>query len=47
MTITLESVEISPEVLKTLKADARGRINLGTEFADKRVTVLVQAVQEE
>jgi hypothetical protein len=46
MTITLESVDIDPESLKTLKADDRGRVNLGTEFADKRVTVLVQEVEE-
>ena len=46
MTITLESVDIDPERLKTLKADARGRINLGTEFGGKRVTVLVQEVEE-
>lgn len=46
MMITLESVEIDPEELKTRKADDRGRINLGSEFTDKQVTMLLQFVDD-
>lgn len=30
-----------PEEIKTLKADSRGRVNLGTEYADKEIKVAV------
>lgn len=30
-----------PEEIKTLKADSRGRINLGTEYADQEIKVAV------
>jgi hypothetical protein len=37
-----------PEEIKELKADARGRINIGTDYADERVRVaIVEVVGEE
>jgi hypothetical protein len=37
-----------PEEIKELKADARGRINIGTDYADKQVRVaIVEVVDEE
>jgi len=30
-----------PEEIKTVKADSRGRVNLGTEYADQEVKVAV------
>ena len=47
MTITLESVEIDPELLKTRKADSSGRISLGPEYAGEQVTVLVEDVSND
>lgn len=35
-----------PEEIKTLKADHRGRVNLGTDYADKEVKVAVVEVVE-
>lgn len=39
-------VEVSAGDLKDRKADERGRINLGTEFADKQVVVAVVEVED-
>lgn len=37
-----------PEEIKTLKADSRGRINIGTDYADERVRVaIVEVVDDE
>jgi len=36
-----------PEELKTLKADHRGRINLGTDYADQKVRVAVVEVVDD
>lgn len=30
-----------PDEIKTLKADHRGRVNLGTDYADKEVKIAV------
>jgi len=35
-----------PEEIKTLKADHRGRINLGTDYSDKEVKVAVLEVED-
>lgn len=41
-------VEINASDIKSgKKADDRGRVTLGSEFADKRVTVAVLEVEEE
>jgi len=40
-------VEISPEEAMTRKADEAGRINLGVEYADKEVSVVITEVSEE
>ncbi len=32
---------------KTVKADSRGRVNIGTEYADKRVTVTIEEAREQ
>lgn len=34
-------VEIEPEELVEKKADSRGRVNLGTDFADQDVKILI------
>jgi len=36
-----------PEELKTLQADQRGRVNLGTDYSDKTVKVAVIEVVED
>jgi len=36
-----------PEEIKTLRADSRGRINLGTEYSDETVRVAVVEVVDE
>ena len=36
-----------PEEIKDLKADSRGRINIGTDYADARVRVAIVEVVEE
>jgi len=36
-----------PDEIKTLKADTRGRINLGTEYSDETVRVAVIEVSPE
>lgn len=36
-----------PEEIKTLSADHRGRVNLGTDYADQNVRVAVVEVVEE
>jgi len=36
-----------PEEIKTLQADSRGRINLGTEYSDETVRVAVVEVVDE
>jgi len=37
-----------PEEIKELNADSRGRVNLGTDYADKQVRVaIVEVVDEE
>jgi len=35
-----------PEEIKTLKADHRGRVNLGTDYADAQVRVAIVEVVE-
>jgi len=40
-------IEITPGDMKDRKADHRGRINLGTEFADKKVVVAVLEVEDD
>jgi hypothetical protein len=35
-----------PEEIKTLEADQRGRVNLGTDYADETVRVAVVEVVE-
>ena len=40
-------VELDVTELKTLKADERGRVNLGTDYADQEVRVAVVEVVEE
>ena len=35
-----------PEEIKTLNADHRGRINLGTDYADKEVKIAVLEVKD-
>ncbi|GAA0934674.1 hypothetical protein GCM10009549_58270 [Streptomyces thermoalcalitolerans] len=40
-------VDISPGDLKDRKADSRGRINLGSEYADKKVMVAILEVGED
>ncbi len=39
-------MKISTDELRTVETDARGRACLGTEYADKRVTVAVVEVRE-
>jgi len=36
-----------PEEIKTVKADHRGRVNLGTDYADKEVRVAILEVDDE
>lgn len=36
-----------PDEIKTLKADSRGRVNLGTEYADQEVKVAVLDADDE
>ena len=36
-----------PEEIKELKADNRGRVNLGTDYADKEVRVAILVVEDE
>jgi len=36
-----------PEEIKELKADGRGRVNLGTDYADATVRVAVVGVVDE
>lgn len=36
-----------PEEIKTLEADHRGRVNLGTDYSDKTVKVAVVEVVED
>jgi hypothetical protein len=40
-------VEVSATEVEELKADDRGRVTLGAEFADKIVTVAVLDVDDE
>ena len=40
-------VEVSVKNLKEKTADSRGRITLGSEYADKTVTVAILEVEEE
>jgi hypothetical protein len=40
-------VTVSATDVEELKADDRGRVTLGTEFADKTVTVAVLDVDDE
>jgi len=35
-----------PEEIKKVKADERGRVNLGTDYADKEVRVAIVEVVE-
>ena len=36
-----------PDEIKTLEADARGRVNLGTDYSDETVRVAVVEVVED
>jgi len=36
-----------PEEIKELKADARGRINIGTDYADETVRVAIVEVVDD
>jgi hypothetical protein len=36
-----------PDEIKTLKADSRGRVNLGTDYADAEVRVAVVEVVDD
>jgi len=36
-----------PEEMKRLKADSRGRVNIGTDYADKEVRVAVIEVVDD
>jgi len=36
-----------PDEIKELKADSRGRVNLGTDYADKTVKVAVLEVDDD
>jgi hypothetical protein len=38
------SVDVDPDDIETKKADSRGRVTLGPEYADKRVRVAVLEV---
>lgn len=41
-------IEISPSDIKSeKKADGRGRVSLGTDFSDKRVTVAILEVEDD
>lgn len=40
-------VEVSAADIDERKADDRGRVTLGAEYADKRVTVAVLEVEDE
>lgn len=40
-------IEIDPEDIVKKKADDRGRVTLGAEYADKTVRVAVLEVEEE
>jgi hypothetical protein len=40
-------VHVSPDSVQERSADGRGRVNLGTEFADKRVEVAVLEVLDD
>lgn len=37
----------NPELHTTLKADSRGRVSLGSKYADKDVTVIVEKIIED
>lgn len=39
-------VEIEPKQLVTKQADSRGRITLGSEYADKEITLIVTEVED-
>ena len=41
------NVEVSATDIEELKADGRGRVTLGSEYADKTVTVAVIEVEDE
>jgi len=41
-----ETQVVIPEHITTKTTDRRGRLSLGTEFADKRVTVAVVKTEE-
>ena len=41
------NVEVKATDIEERKADDRGRVTLGSEFADKRVTVAVLEVEDE
>jgi len=36
-----------PDEIKTLKADSRGRVNLGTDYAEHEIRVAIIEVVEE
>jgi hypothetical protein len=36
-----------PDEIKELKADSRGRINIGTDYADERVRVAIVEVVDD
>lgn len=38
-------LEVEPDDVRTIEADGRGRINLGVEYADAKVTVAVTDVK--
>lgn len=40
-------IEVNPGDLKDRKADERGRINLGVEYANKQVVVAIVGVGED
>jgi len=40
-------IECTPKEVVSKKTDSRGRLNLGTAYADKEVTVLIVETEEE
>lgn len=40
-------VDVSPKDIEEKKADDRGRVTLGADYADKKVTVAVLEVEDE
>ena len=40
-------INVDPNNIETKKADDRGRITLGSKYADKEVTIAVVDVEEE